>query len=63
MAAGVFDRVAGVIEVVLFAQPRDDRRNVRFCFRTSLQIRTHLMNGMRAARERPQRRVVKLLLG
>jgi len=63
MAAGVFDRVAGIIEVVLFAQPRDDRRNVRFRFGTALQILPHLLNRMRAAREGPQRRVVKLLLG
>jgi len=63
VVSGVFDRVAGVVEVVLFAKPRNDGAHVPFCLGAAPEILTHLLDGMRAARQRPKRRGVKLLLG
>jgi len=60
--AGKFKRVAGVIEIVVLAEPGDDLRDGVFVFRAALEIGTHFVDGMGAAHERAKSGGVQILL-
>jgi hypothetical protein len=46
----IFERIAGIVKVVLVAKTRDDRPNFLFVLCTAAQILTHLVNRMRPSR-------------
>jgi hypothetical protein len=61
--ASVVEGVAGVVEIVVLAQPGDDGRNEFGIFGAAAEVFAHFMDGVRAAHERAQGGGVKLLLG